>query len=293
MIIGANHHLTHTVIHIVFNRKAFIWGIIIDQMIKKRCWFFSCFICIFFSPSFQFPMMTPRPPPWKPLGKKFNFWHLYFHFYKHGLQIFVFNTPLPLELQLERDRRVHTQIGALFLSLFFLLAVFTERRRANPFIGWYRVWFGSWLGGHWCLVTMKICSLDTEVTATAPHQVAICDLCVLHHCKNQADQTLNSQCSLTSRQCPFSGTRRASRFSFIFQPHHTGVFPLFSQNCQVKTILAPLYVSGDSINLALAYLICWHRRHIVAAFTVNTEVKRERELSGWYSGEESGLMYMD
>ena len=34
---------------------------------------------------------------------------------------------------------------------------------------------------HWCLVTMKMSSLDTEVTATALHPVAICALCVLHH----------------------------------------------------------------------------------------------------------------
>lgn len=34
---------------------------------------------------------------------------------------------------------------------------------------------------HWCLVTMKMSSLDTEVMATALHPVAICALCVLHH----------------------------------------------------------------------------------------------------------------
>lgn len=43
---------------------------------------------------------------------------------------------------------------------------------------------------------------------------------------------------------------------------------------------ASLYISDVSANLALASLFCWHRRHIVAALTVSTEVKQDRELSG-------------
>lgn len=34
---------------------------------------------------------------------------------------------------------------------------------------------------YWCLVTMKMGSLDTEVMATVLHPVAICTLYVLHH----------------------------------------------------------------------------------------------------------------
>lgn len=144
------------------------------------------------------------------------------------------------------------------------------------------------------MVTMKICSLDTEVTATAPHQVAICALCVLHHCKNQTDQTFELSV-LLNQQAVFifwdvqgvvvfiyipTASRR--RISFIFTK-------LLSANHFGST--ASLYVSDDSINPALAYLICWHRRHMAAASTVSTEVKRDRGLSGCHSGAESGSVY--
>lgn len=129
------------------------------------------------------------------------------------------------------------------------------------------------------MVTMKICSLDTEVTATAPHQVAICALCVLHHCKIQTDQTFelsvllkqqavfvfwDSQGVMVFLHIPTASHRR---ISFIFTK-------LLSSNHSGST--ASLYVSDDRINLALVCLICWHGRHIVAASTVGAKVKRDR-----------------
>lgn len=128
---------------------------------------------------------------------------------------------------------------------------------------------------------MKISSLDTEVTATAPHQVAICALCVLHHCKNQTDQTFELSVLLSSRQRSFFGACRASWFSLIFRPHHTGrISFIFTKLLSANhfSSSASLYISDVIINLALASLICWHRRHIVAALTVSTEVKQDREL---------------
>lgn len=45
---------------------------------------------------------------------------------------------------------------------------------------------------HWCLVSMKMSSLNTEVMATALHPVAICALCVLHHFEIGLVQLLNA-----------------------------------------------------------------------------------------------------
>lgn len=44
---------------------------------------------------------------------------------------------------------------------------------------------------HWCLVTMKMSSLNTEVMTTALHPVAIYALCVLHHFEIRLVQSID------------------------------------------------------------------------------------------------------
>lgn len=104
---------------------------------------------------------------------------------------------------------------------------------------------------------MKICSLDTEVTATAPHQVAICALRVLHHCKNQTDQTFELSVLLNQRAAAFVFLGLAGRHGFPSYSNRItqAYFLYFRKTVERKTISSPpphLCVSGDSINLALA-----------------------------------------
>lgn len=74
---------------------------------------------------------------------------------------------------------------------YFLFSIFTY---PHPF--YWMVGALAWLIPvkifHWCLVTMKMSSLDTEVMATALHPVAICALCVLHHFEIRLVQSIDS-----------------------------------------------------------------------------------------------------
>lgn len=73
---------------------------------------------------------------------------------------------------------------------YFLFSIFTY-----PYPFYWMVGVLAWLIPgkifHWCLVTMKMSSLDTEVMATALHPVAICALCVLHHFEIRLVQSIN------------------------------------------------------------------------------------------------------
>lgn len=73
---------------------------------------------------------------------------------------------------------------------YFLFSIFTY-----PYPFYWTVGALAWLilgkTFHWCLVTMKMRSLDTEVMATALHPVAIYALCVLHHFEIRLVQSID------------------------------------------------------------------------------------------------------
>ena len=97
------------------------------------------------------------------------------------------------EMELEEIKEVISMGLCSFIlhpQYYFLFSIFTY-----PYPFYWTVPALAWLiprkTFHWCLVTMKMSSLDTEVMATALHPVAICALCVLHHFEIRLVQRTN------------------------------------------------------------------------------------------------------
>lgn len=204
--------------------------------------------------------------------------------------VFSHLTPATLTVAWRRSQSSSTQVcRKKFFSFFapwiwFPLCCIYGEKRSQP-VYWMilcLVWLLAGRTFHWCLVTMKISSLDTEVTATAPHQVAIWALCVLHHCKKSDWPNLwTLGAPLQPAAFIFWGLAGRHGFPSYSDRITQDVFPLFSQKLVSANHFdssASLYISDVSINLALASLICWRRRHIGAALTVSTEVRQDREL---------------